>query len=296
MRARYYDSSTRRFLSRDPMPGAGIMTVNPYVYALNNPLTYGDALGLFPEVVDSTPMDPNGNWYYISPGVYPLDCQSCDSCGGSAREAIWWKRPSQKRSASPGRYWSGPPQSAGIEPDVYGMSLSVIWAGAEDTLEYAAKRCFRRGIESGFKPGSTKGAVTYARGSNVVGKIGTGVSGLYGGYQELELARSEGAGTAETVFRVGWSGAADAAISYAIPTPIVMADAAIGSPFSHSVKQPARIISAVAGGPKAERRYKRSVRSGKYGPLLKETNRCGEIYAKEGVGGVAKKFYVLFIK
>ncbi len=46
MRARYYDSNTRRFLSRDPVSNSAPMTINPYQYALANPLLYLDPTGL----------------------------------------------------------------------------------------------------------------------------------------------------------------------------------------------------------------------------------------------------------
>ena len=42
LRARYYDTSTGRFLSEDPIKDG----VNWYVYAGNNPITFWDPLGL----------------------------------------------------------------------------------------------------------------------------------------------------------------------------------------------------------------------------------------------------------
>jgi RHS repeat-associated protein len=48
MGLRTYDASTGRFISPDPMPGAlrSPSTLNPYAYALNNPLRYVDPIGL----------------------------------------------------------------------------------------------------------------------------------------------------------------------------------------------------------------------------------------------------------
>jgi len=51
MRARYYDSATARFLSPDPIMSADPVRVNPYQYALANPMQYVDPSGLFPEYV-----------------------------------------------------------------------------------------------------------------------------------------------------------------------------------------------------------------------------------------------------
>lgn len=48
IRARYYDASTRRFLSKDPLFGDGFepQSLNRYVYSLNNPLQIFDPTGL----------------------------------------------------------------------------------------------------------------------------------------------------------------------------------------------------------------------------------------------------------
>ncbi len=46
--ARYYDSETGRFITRDPLPGSLLVpqTHNQYVYCLNNPLKYTDPTGM----------------------------------------------------------------------------------------------------------------------------------------------------------------------------------------------------------------------------------------------------------
>ncbi|MCH7664604.1 MAG: RHS repeat-associated core domain-containing protein, partial [Acidobacteria bacterium] len=46
LRARYYDSGTRRFLSRDLVPTLDPTTVNPYQYAAGAPTRFVDPLGL----------------------------------------------------------------------------------------------------------------------------------------------------------------------------------------------------------------------------------------------------------
>jgi uncharacterized protein RhaS with RHS repeats len=48
MRARYYDSSTGRFISRDPFEGDPLRPIsqNAYHFAANNPINYSDLLGL----------------------------------------------------------------------------------------------------------------------------------------------------------------------------------------------------------------------------------------------------------
>lgn len=44
LRARFYDPGTAQFLTRDPIE---LLTGQPYVYAFNNPLQFGDPTGLF---------------------------------------------------------------------------------------------------------------------------------------------------------------------------------------------------------------------------------------------------------
>lgn len=46
MRFRYYDSTTARFLSRDPIPQLDPRAINPYQYAAANPMSLVDPMGL----------------------------------------------------------------------------------------------------------------------------------------------------------------------------------------------------------------------------------------------------------
>jgi RHS repeat-associated protein len=46
IRARYYDSATSRFISRDPIKSISPRSINPYQYAWNNPLRFVDVTGL----------------------------------------------------------------------------------------------------------------------------------------------------------------------------------------------------------------------------------------------------------
>jgi RHS repeat-associated protein len=45
MRARYYDSASGRFLSRDPIPSLDPLRIDPYQFALNNPIGFHDPRG-----------------------------------------------------------------------------------------------------------------------------------------------------------------------------------------------------------------------------------------------------------
>ena len=45
MRARYYDSNTARFISRDPIQSLNPKAINPYQYAIGNPLRFVDPSG-----------------------------------------------------------------------------------------------------------------------------------------------------------------------------------------------------------------------------------------------------------
>src|SRR6185436_14843018 len=49
MRARYYDSGTARFLSRDQLSSRDPRQINPYPFVAGNPLEHSDATGMDPD-------------------------------------------------------------------------------------------------------------------------------------------------------------------------------------------------------------------------------------------------------
>lgn len=49
MRARYYDSATARFLSRDPVFSSDPRAINPYQFVFGNPMEHADVTGMLPE-------------------------------------------------------------------------------------------------------------------------------------------------------------------------------------------------------------------------------------------------------
>ena len=53
LRARYYDPTTGRFLTRDPFPGLAALpqTRHPYVYVSNNPVNLTDPAGEIPPII-----------------------------------------------------------------------------------------------------------------------------------------------------------------------------------------------------------------------------------------------------
>ena len=53
IRARYYDAGSARFISRDPVQYVDPLKINPYQYALNNPLKYIDVTGRTPQGKDT---------------------------------------------------------------------------------------------------------------------------------------------------------------------------------------------------------------------------------------------------
>ncbi len=89
LRARYYDPSTGRFLSKDPLPGVpGVSgTQNRYAYALNDPTTLTDPRGLCSspwgcaedayngatDVVSSVYGDPKKTTTYLNYAAFEID-------------------------------------------------------------------------------------------------------------------------------------------------------------------------------------------------------------------------------
>jgi RHS repeat-associated protein len=60
MRARYYDSTSARFVTRDPIDSISPGELNPYEYALGNPVSQADPTGLSPFEFDWAPGFPSG--------------------------------------------------------------------------------------------------------------------------------------------------------------------------------------------------------------------------------------------
>lgn len=58
MRARYFDSGTGRFVSRDPVQSFSPEQLNPYQYALGNPLRHADPTGMWPFPLPPSPQGP----------------------------------------------------------------------------------------------------------------------------------------------------------------------------------------------------------------------------------------------
>ncbi|MSR77347.1 MAG: hypothetical protein EXS63_03865 [Candidatus Omnitrophica bacterium] len=70
LRNRYYDPSTGRFISKDPVIGDfnSTQSFNPYIYVQNNPINAVDPLGLFPGFPD--PANPPSGWISIGGGKW----------------------------------------------------------------------------------------------------------------------------------------------------------------------------------------------------------------------------------
>ena len=60
-RARYYDSGTARFIGRDPLTTRLPRAINPYQYALGDPIRHSDPLGLQATTVEPTPPPTPGS-------------------------------------------------------------------------------------------------------------------------------------------------------------------------------------------------------------------------------------------
>ena len=82
VRARYYDSSAARFLSRDPVKSHTPLGINPYQYGVRNPLFYNDPLGEEPIIeVEGfgTPWVARGNQGYYGTFLYFQHMDAPDS-------------------------------------------------------------------------------------------------------------------------------------------------------------------------------------------------------------------------
>ena len=86
---RYYNPSTGRWLSRDPIEEQG--GVNLYGYVRNNPINYGDALGLKQVLIWASAYIPAKTFVFLfwnggdPDAIYSGDGRSGPQIGGSSR-------------------------------------------------------------------------------------------------------------------------------------------------------------------------------------------------------------------
>lgn len=90
MRARYYDSDTARFLSRDTLPPmlAAPQQLNPYQYATQNPVMFTDPVGLLK--LDPSKASKIGNGL-VTGGKGDAKGQANAATKGMDKQLSWWK-------------------------------------------------------------------------------------------------------------------------------------------------------------------------------------------------------------
>jgi RHS repeat-associated protein len=112
MRARCYDPSLGRFISRDPFSGTALvpLTSNRYAYALSNPINLVDPSGLAAEPSSG---DSSGRSTYVP--YIPSCADSPWVCPGSGGFTAPGPAPDMS-SSSPGRVVSDEPWGNGLTP------------------------------------------------------------------------------------------------------------------------------------------------------------------------------------
>lgn len=99
LRARYYDSSLKTFMSRDPWEGTGWrpQTLNHYTYVLGNPTRFSDPIGL----CEMDPYDP-----YVDYDCWLLARRLSEWEGGGYEEFITWDRDNLLLHACASGFWT----------------------------------------------------------------------------------------------------------------------------------------------------------------------------------------------
>jgi len=145
IRARYYDSATGRFISRDPMKSNSPKSMNPYQYAWNNPLKYMDLNGMKP-VNSVKDTDRPDDWQYRDYDFGPNAGPDKPSLAATNRDRDIEPRPPCKKAGAKDVYiipWYYFNMSMVIyDPNKYKISaiFSIPWPGGESdpvpTLKY----------------------------------------------------------------------------------------------------------------------------------------------------------------
>ncbi len=300
-RARYYDSVSGRFITKEPAMSMGPRSINPYQYALGNPTFYSDPSGLYPEA--NGPFPPGLD--LADSGLLPGEDWQSDSFPRlgftSYREAVRDKAPGDNfpldpspvstGGNGPGDTTSDITQHASACPSYTRLEMFTLGAGtAGEVAERGFTHAGRQAIQRGLAGGSFAGAATNGMRAAGVKAAGAALSAGIGAYSEATQAMAEGQSTGTVVVRSVWSGATDAAVTVA-SGPLAIADTATGSNFSNSIKMVGRVGTTLAGNSRDARAYERAVRSGDYGALPRITNNAGEAWAQEGFFGMLGKLY-----
>jgi RHS repeat-associated protein len=100
LRARYYDPATGRFLSKDTHPGdrQRPMTLNPYLYVLDNPVNAIDPTGLYHSEVHK---DLTWSLVFRSAGAYGFPRSTADRLANAISWADQWVDDSKKLYSLP---------------------------------------------------------------------------------------------------------------------------------------------------------------------------------------------------
>ncbi|HDD24953.1 MAG TPA: RHS repeat-associated core domain-containing protein, partial [Chloroflexi bacterium] len=141
LRARYYDPTTGRFLTRDPVPCVATLpqTLNPYAYALNNPVLYTDPSGEFafiPLLLVAAAGGFLGGVSYYGIQAY-LEADPCTEMDWRWQEALFWGG-------------GGTGMGAVIGTGIYGgwwVGTQLGWWGVGGSL-YSFERAAEFGIRS----------------------------------------------------------------------------------------------------------------------------------------------------
>lgn len=255
-RARIYDSTLGRFLTKDPIKTTHPLGLNPYQYAWGNPLLNIDPLGTDPGATRSS----GGPFMFISSGF-----------GFSHREIIRLKGDNEEFDFL-----------SCLHPDLVGLASNVYFAALEKIYGTAGRRIIEEGLYSGnFSGASMYGKAAY--GAKIFGGV---TSFVMGAFDEYRLAKNQGSSTAGALVRAGYAGFVDVVMGCAC-TPLAIGDAATGGNISHTAKHTGRYVTAAFEHETVGKRIVRDARSGKmgvpvkigthFGDLLEETFELSEV-------------------
>jgi RHS repeat-associated protein len=266
IRTRFYDADMGRFLVRDPNNALGPRQLNPYQYALGNPLQY---------------VDLDGRNVKTVPSAQNLLTQFDLNTTERETHLKYVLGTKASRENAPVSCFSE--ASKMLNPDFVAAGIGIGSTLGEKAFKKIGVKIVSSGVARGnFKFAGAERSIRLAQKAKV---LGSSLGAAWSGFNELSQATKEGQDLPTIALRGIAASATDVAIGTAFNPAVAIVDAATGGNFSSAINQTVRIPTAILSGNRAQQAYMKAASSGDYGAVISCTHKAGEAWADRGFMG-----------